>query len=437
MTIESTKNIEYTWEWCESLLNTNKMESVVLDFKQQYYALETHEGKEKLLKHVSGLANSFGGHIVFGIKESGRRIQEITEVPINQGILSEIERLLERQIQPRHAVQCHPIANPDRPGSGVLVIFVPEAVDKPVAGFLDEQLIFAKRVGDSTTRLTEEELSSLYKSRFESNWQSQIRLNELEAEVLQSLNLNKAWLIISGRPRFAGNLAINPVNLKKVSERFQGHTLGAGIAHRDVTSVGVGYRKFVLKDRAGIGQDSDYLQGHLHDDGSFAIALTIDLGVNPADIEFHGRVDLPDFSISEELLTKSLLSSFEVSVPYSELAGSSGTLDLQVSIRGMANSSMSIVRRSANFSWTSYETPSRILSSDQIRSHRTSCQVEDLKTSITGREMVLKQLLDGLLNNFGLVESMYFDETGNLDILKFPSESRSALVNYLGRVRIS
>jgi hypothetical protein len=411
------------------------MESIVLDFKQQYYPLETYEGKEKLLKHVSGLANSFGGHIVFGIKESGRRIQEITEVPITQGIVSEIERLLERQIQPRHAVQCHPVANPDRPESGVLVIFVPEAVDKPVAGFLDEHLIFAKRVGDSTTRITEEELSSLYKSRFESSWQSQIRLNELEAEVLQTLNLNKAWVIITGRPRFVGNLAISPANLKKVSEKFQGRVLGAGITHHEISSVSVGYRKFVLKDRSGLGQNSDYLQANLHDDGSFSIALAIDLGVNSSDIEFYGRVDLPDFSISEEFLTMSLLASFEVSVPYSELASSSGTLDLQVSIRGLANSSMSIVRRSSSANWTSYETPTRILRSDQIRSHRTSCQVEDLKISITGREMVLKQLLDGLINNFGLVESLYFDEAGNIDISKFPSESRTAISRYLDSLR--
>jgi len=53
--------------------------------------------------------------------------------------------------------------------------------------------------------------------------------------------------------------------------------------------------------------------------------------------------------------------------------------------------------------------------------------------SLAGREMALKQLLDGLLNNFGLVESLYFNEEGSLDISKFPSESRTAMTTYIGR----
>ena len=436
MTVEPFKNIDYSWEWCQSLLNTNKMEGINLDFKEQYYPIEGQEGKEgqeKLLKHVSGLANTFGGHIVFGIKESGRRIQEICEVPITQRVIGDIERLLERQIQPRHAVQCHPILNPDKTDSGVLVIYVPEAVNKPIAGVLSEQLLFAKRVGDATTRLTEDELSSLYKGRFESSWQSLVRLNELEAEVIQSLNLDKAWLIVSGRPRFAGSLPVSPPNLKLISEKFQNYVVGAGISHHNIGNVSVGYRKFILKDRAELGLNSDYLLCHLHDDGSFSIALTIDIGVNAADIDFHDRVKLPDFSISEEFLTKSLLSTFEVLVPFCVLSHSSGTLDFQVSIRGKANSSMSIVRRNPNISWTAYETPTLSLDSGDIRSHRTSCQIEDLKMSLAGREMALKQLLDGLLNNFGLVESLYFNEEGSLDISKFPSESRTAMTTYIGR----
>lgn len=428
-------NIEYSWDWCQSLLDTNMMEGINLDFKEQYYPIEEPEGQEKLLKHVSGLANTFGGHIIFGIKEKGRRIQEISEVPITQRIIGDIERLLERQIQPRHAVQCHPILNPTNSDSGVLVVYVPEAVNKPVAGFVNEHLFFAKRVGDATIRLTEEELSTLYKSRFESSWQSQVRLNELEAEVVQTLNLDKAWLIVSGRPRFSGNLPVSPDNLKIVSERFQNHVLGAGISHHEIGQVSVGYRKFILKDRAEIGQNCDYLQCHLHDDGSFSIALTIDIGVEAQDIDFFDRVKLPDFSISEEFLTKSMLSTFEVSVPFCILSGASGTLDLQVSIRGKANSSMTILRRNSNANWASYETPRFSLKSEDIRSHRTSCQVEDLKMSLAGREMALKQLLDGLLNNFGLVESSYFNEHGNVDVSKFPVASRSAISDYLGRFR--
>jgi hypothetical protein len=434
MSAKSNSGLDYTWEWCQSLLNTNMMEGIGLDFKEQCYQIDTAEGQEKLLKHVSGLANSFGGHIVFGIKESGRRIQEISEVPISQKILGEIERLLDKKIQPRHAVQCHPIFNPDKTESGVLVIYVPEAVNKPVAGYLNEQLIFAKRIGDTTQRLTEEELSSLYKSRFESDWQNLVRLNELEAEVVQSLNLDKAWLIVSGRPRFAGSLEINPTNLKKISKEFQGHVLGAGICHHEINGVSVGYRKFTLKDRSGIGESSEYLLSHLHDDGSFAIALTIDVGVKASEIDFHDRVNLPDFLISEEFLTKSLLSTFEVSIPYSAMAGSSGTLDLQVSIRGKAETTMTIVRSNSNTSWTSYETPTRSLKTEEIRSHRASCQIEALTQSINGRQMVLKQLLGGLLNNFGLVESLYFDEDGNLNISKFPIASRTALTTYFGRL---
>ncbi len=62
-----TKNIDYLeYDDIKSLMDNKMPESDILDYK------ECIIGDAELTKQVSAFANTHGGHIAFGIKESGK-----------------------------------------------------------------------------------------------------------------------------------------------------------------------------------------------------------------------------------------------------------------------------------------------------------------------------------------------------------------------------
>ena len=437
MIIDPFKNIEASWDWCLSLLDRNIYEGLNIDFKEFYYDLESDDGARTFLKHVSAFANTSGGDIIFGVHEEGGRVKELRPVEMSDSLLRRYSSFLDKNLHPRMNVEIHRIPNPDNPLLGLLVIRIPESSIKPVAGVSNGRLIFARRVGESSELMTEHELSALYKARFEGDWEGAVKLNELEATLSENLIDEKNWLVISGRPRFPGNFPLNTANNRIITERFLNSYIGAGLVMHQVASVSVGYRCFVLKDMSQIGSPANYFMARLYLDGSFSLAMALDSTIKQQDVDFSERMPMPDISISEEFLTESLLTAFELVTAQAQLAKPSGELDIQAAIKAPAKKTIAVLRRNQGGSVFGHAYPSEIVPTGSVRSHRTSLQVSEILSSPEGRYLPVKNLLDGLLSNFGIVESSFFDEAGMINVDSWPQSSRGKVKTYLESIRLN
>ena len=437
MSIDPFKNIELTWDWCLSLLNRNIYEGINIDFKELYYDLESVDGATTFLKHVSAFANTSGGDIIFGINEEGGRIKELRPVEISDTLLRKYSSFLDKNLHPHMNIEIQRIPNQDNPLLGLLVIRIPESSIKPIAGVSKGRLIFARRVGESSELMTESELSALYKARFEGDWEGAVKLNELEATLSEKLIEEKNWLVISGRPRFPGNLPLNTANNGVITERFLNKYIGAGLVMHQVASVSVGYRCFVLKDMSQIGSPANYFLARLYVDGSFSLAMALDSTVNPQDVDFSERMPMPDISISEEFLTESLLTAFELVAAQAQLAKPSGELDIQAAIKAPGKKTIAVLKRNQGGNVFGHAYPSEIIPTESIRSHRTSLQVSEILSSPESRYLPVKNLLDGLLSNFGIVESNFFDDAGMINVAAWPQGSRTKVKTYLESIRLN
>lgn len=141
-------------------LKTNKIcESQILDYKQQL--LED----AKLLKQVCAFANTQGGFLVFGVKETGkggypREIPGVYKDKINS---ERIEQTILGNIQPRLNVKIRIIDHED-PLKAIVIIQIPNSYLKPHMDSRSKR--FYKRYESEALPMTELEVNDAYKRRF-------------------------------------------------------------------------------------------------------------------------------------------------------------------------------------------------------------------------------------------------------------------------------
>ncbi len=139
------------------LLNDKIPESDMLDYKEEMM------DDDALVKHVSAFANTRGGYIVFGIKESGKGGHPIATEGIKAPINKErIEQIILSNIQPRLHVKIHTIEN-EQNDNLFLILQVPDSGHKP--HYNNKNNKFYKRFEFTSTPMSEQEISSMYKNR--------------------------------------------------------------------------------------------------------------------------------------------------------------------------------------------------------------------------------------------------------------------------------
>ena len=88
-------------------LNDLLLESSSVDYKE---ALEIKKPRS-WLKSVSAFANSFGGHIVFGVRDNPR---EVCGLDNPQEVISKITELIKARIDPTPRYQLHAFSEDDK-----------------------------------------------------------------------------------------------------------------------------------------------------------------------------------------------------------------------------------------------------------------------------------------------------------------------------------
>jgi hypothetical protein len=114
----------------QRLIQSQIAESYSVEYKQTLYG-GSDADKRELLKDVSALANSRGGHIVFGMRERAGLPQELVGLADDRDAsIQRIENLCRDCIQPR-ITGLRPVQVPLAAGNWALVLRVPRSWNRP------------------------------------------------------------------------------------------------------------------------------------------------------------------------------------------------------------------------------------------------------------------------------------------------------------------
>ena len=154
------KNIfDITYADIKFLLDNKIDESDVLDYKEEMIT------DKDLVKHVCAFANTRGGHIIFGVKESGDGGYpvEVTGLDASKVNKERLEQIILSNVVPRLDVKIKLLPKPNTEKS-ILLIQIPDSHQKPHQSNITKK--FYKRFQFESAEMTESEVSDRYRNRF-------------------------------------------------------------------------------------------------------------------------------------------------------------------------------------------------------------------------------------------------------------------------------
>lgn len=161
-------------------------------------------------KDVAAMANSGGGVIVFGVRESQKAATERADV-------GEVDEAYERSLRsaaitaispPVFGLNVHRLGTE---GNRAVVVEVPASVDGPHLIYKNDYFGAPVRNDSDTVWMKERQIEAMYRARFEERRHATEALDSLYSEAAAGRDSGKrAWLIVVAHPRiprFAGRLA--------------------------------------------------------------------------------------------------------------------------------------------------------------------------------------------------------------------------------------
>ena len=150
---------EITYADIESLLDNKIDENDVLDYKEEM------TDKQNLVKHVCAFANTRGGRIILGVKESGKGGYPVEIKGLDTSELNKerLEQIILSNVVPRLDVKIKLLPKPNTEKS-ILLIQIPDSHQKPHQSNITKK--FYKRFQFESAEMTESEVSDRYRDRF-------------------------------------------------------------------------------------------------------------------------------------------------------------------------------------------------------------------------------------------------------------------------------
>ena len=281
----SLEQVTYT-QLASLVGNPDAREDEDLDYKAAHYNAD-QAGRTELAKDVAALANGIGGVLVLGLAEDRRTSipGAATVVELTDGKLRQIRQAIASNLRPTPRIEL--FTKPDQPGShqGILLIAVPRSLDAPHAVLEQHRLAYPRRNGSTTAWLTEAEIATAYRRRFEQLADRTDRISRIDHDVEETaermegssfLEYSDPLLTVSLVPDIPGDMVIDHASVQRVSAQELAAIPLLGRTAATFCGATVGARRVVLFD----DRPPRYI-AELHSDGSGAwAARTPMLGIS-------------------------------------------------------------------------------------------------------------------------------------------------------------
>lgn len=179
----------------EQLKSNRICESDVLDYKEQLLK------DDEFLKHVSAFANTQGGFLIFGVKETGKggypeNIVGIEKSEVNK---ERLEQVILGNIQPRLNVKIQTV-DLENQSKTMLIVQIPNSYLKPHMMRQGER--FYKRYNFEALPMTEVEVSDAYMRRFAGSQEVENYISKtMKAQKITSPQILGQIVVIPTTPR--------------------------------------------------------------------------------------------------------------------------------------------------------------------------------------------------------------------------------------------
>lgn len=315
-------------------------------------------------KDVAAMANSGGGLIVYGVRESQKAATERVDV----GELSETYERSLRSVAntaitpPMFGLNVHRLGTP---GSRAVVVEVPASVDGPHLIYRNDYFGAPVRNDSDTVWMKERQIEAMYRARFDERRHAAETLNALFAESAAGRDhATQVWLIAVAHPRvprFRDRLTQEGMRavLKTAesltltfSQRGKFHPL----ERMDRDSPRPGLRRWVVANTSAYkAEERVESWGSIHHDGSVTLATVV--GQAPAEI-----TEFANWWIAESMAIECAIADFMAFIRATAAATDNDEYDVKVGITWSDGDTLKIVPkdiRKVTFDEVAEATPLR------------------------------------------------------------------------------
>ncbi len=431
--------------------NTDAFEDEDLDYKSIHYA---QDKKTELAKDVAAMANTIGGVLVLGLAEDrkSRCPSAVVPVELTDGRLRQIRATVASNLRPAPRIEL--IAKEDAPGSnqGILLIAVPRSPDAPHAVIehnQDHRLAYPYRDGDTTRWLTEAQVATSYRRRFQELTERGDRLTRVETDVEDTTDDlarsfhragGHALLTVSLVPDVPGDMVINNRTIRGITEQELRAAPLIGRTSAPFTQTRVGHRRIILLDH---GQPPDFV-AELHSDGSGAWAVSVPtwpLTTNEANPWGHG-------ADTDAIVTLVLSALRHLARHAVTRTGASGTTTLRTQLISRTPTGSPVLLPGTTPRWQALHLAHQRLSGHEsgIRvgttANRTATGqahtlLDDLADGATPLLQAASLLIGDLFQHYGLAEAPQLARDGTLNAMAWAEPERTLITTWAKQVGIA
>ncbi|RQX13359.1 hypothetical protein DDE19_25805 [Micromonospora ureilytica] len=399
-----------------------------LDFKRDTYGGRDKDRKE-LCGDVGGLANANGGLLILGMEEDDQgRARKDVGVDISDAERLRLHQTVVANVQPTPTFDIIPVEDPDRPGTGFLVISVARTATGPHAYVQNNSLLYPKRIGTQRVWLSEAEVAEAYRARFAGFADRIDTAARIERDFTTRLDGNQTWLVATLVPDMPGAFRIDTSTLNAFQRDIVDRSIaGVGIPLSQFGRAGVRHRRLVGTGNYEPDKLYSRLACELHEDGSGAIAAYLD-----------GRHPRPDYDntpprsrINDEDLVATIAAALRfLAVHARDRAAVAGLATLRVTIYPVTLNLPAYLMHHRRYGLD------RDLGTHAVLEPPVADAVADIdELTAEGRGLlaVTYRLATGLVQEFGRAEALQLTADGNLRRLYWQHQAQNIVKQYAGQ----
>jgi len=384
------------------------LEDSDLDFKEALYGVRD-EDKRSLAADIAAFANTTGGVILLGVRESSGVAIQLAPVAFSDAEELRMRQIIASIVAPMPLIALRRVQSGESADQGVWLLAVPKSPHAPHAVRVSDGLRYYRRDGNRNRPLSESEVADAYRDRFRTAQAQLQRVHEVHEDGVSWLDMaDSAWLTITLVPNVPATTPINE-RARTSADRWSrsyadGHRADAPFRH--TPRAGVGIRRLTFRDSSERGKAKG-AYGELHEDGAMFAATQVDWLI---------KSDQKRFELEDESIVLAALGLLRFSVECSMLrAGTHGDAVLFASLQalnveGQFTVPMALGHRRREL-WL--EGPGSIDVFQAPTSQRT-ISLNALTTSIRERLAAVRLALNDLFQAFGAAEVLQIGNGGVL-----------------------